>query len=70
MLAQEKVKKMQDKLIQDAKFSMLGQLSANISKEIESPLVSALSHISLLLRQKNNDATTQEQLNVILGRIT
>ena len=65
MLAQERVKKMQDKLIQDAKFSMLGQLSANISKDIESPLVSALSHISLLLSQKNNDATTREQLNTI-----
>ncbi|HJX30573.1 MAG TPA: ATP-binding protein [Thermodesulfobacteriota bacterium] len=65
MLAQERVKKMQDKLIQDAKFSMLGQLSANISKEIENPLVSALSHISLLLSQKNNDAATREQLNTI-----
>ncbi|HPD61206.1 MAG TPA: ATP-binding protein, partial [Thermodesulfobacteriota bacterium] len=64
-LAHERVKKMQDKLIQDAKFSMLGQLSANISKEIENPLVSALSHISLLLSQKNNDATTRERLNTI-----
>jgi len=64
-LANEQIKKMQERLIQDAKFSLLGQLSATISKEIESPLVSAISYISFLLRQKYEDPTVREQLNII-----
>ncbi|MFH0813217.1 MAG: ATP-binding protein, partial [Pseudomonadota bacterium] len=68
-LANEKLRKMQDKLIQDAKFSMLGQLSANITREIENPLVSALSYISLLLRGEIKDEVIEQKLTVIQEEI-
>jgi len=69
MLANAKLKKMQEKLIQQAKFSMLGQLTTTITREIENPLVSALSYTTLLLREKRRDSTIQERLEVIQEEI-
>jgi signal transduction histidine kinase len=60
--ANEKLKTMQDKLVQEAKFSMVGQLSATISREIENPLVSALSYLSVVLRQQLGDEESRGRL--------
>nr|HID58554.1 response regulator [Desulfobacterales bacterium] len=69
MLANEKIKKMQKKLIQDAKFSILGQLSTNISREIENPLVSALSYITVLLRETSSEGPPRDTLELIRREI-
>lgn len=60
--ANEKLKTMQDILVREAKFSMVGQLSATISREIENPLVSALSYISVVLRRELEDEETRSRL--------
>lgn len=62
LAANEALKTMQDKLVQEAKFSMVGQLSATISREIENPLVSALSYISVVLRQEPENKETRGRL--------
>jgi PAS domain S-box-containing protein len=69
MLANERLKKMQDRLVQEAKFSMLGHLSATITREIENPLISALSYITLLLRGKKKDETIHNKLEIIQEEI-
>jgi len=68
-LANDQLKKMQDKLIQEAKFSMLGQLSTTVTREIENPLVSALSYTTLLLRDKSIDDAVRYKLDVIQEEI-
>ncbi len=68
-LANERLKKMQARLVQEAKFSMLGHLSATITKEIENPLISALSYITLLLRGKKKDETIYSKLEIIQEEI-
>ncbi|MBN2468140.1 MAG: response regulator [Deltaproteobacteria bacterium] len=65
VLANKKLKNMQEKLVQEAKFSMIGHLSTTINREIESPLVSASSYLALLLHGKTRDDSIRDKLEVI-----
>ena len=68
-VANEQLKKMQDKLVQNAKLSMLGELTANLTGEIESPLLSALSYTTLLLNESSISDPVRDKLDIIQGEI-
>jgi len=60
-----KLKEMQDSLIQSEKLASLGKMAAGIAHEINNPLTSILINSHLLLEKTNNDPYTKESLNLI-----
>jgi len=66
-LINDELKKTQAQLIQAAKLSALGQLAANITHEINTPLTSVLGYVSLLLNSMDESDPRKGDLNIIQG---
>lgn len=64
-LINSELKKTQAQLIQAAKLSALGQLAANITHEINTPLTSVLGYVSLLLNSMDRSDPRKNDLRII-----
>ena len=64
-LTNDELKKTQAQLIQAAKLSALGQLAANITHEINTPLTSVLGYVSLLLNSMDESDSRKGDLKII-----
>ena len=64
-LINSELKKTQAQLIQAAKLSALGQLAANITHEINTPLTSVLGYVSLLLNSMDSSDPRKSDLKII-----
>jgi signal transduction histidine kinase len=66
-LINDELNKTQAQLIQAAKLSALGQLAANITHEINTPLTSVLGYVSLLLNSTDESDPRKGDLKIIQG---
>ena len=66
-LSNDELSKTQAQLIQAAKLSALGQLAANITHEINTPLTSVLGYVSLLLNSTDEHDPRKSDLKIIQG---
>jgi two-component system NtrC family sensor kinase len=66
-LSNDELSKTQAQLIQAAKLSALGQLAANITHEINTPLTSVLGYVSLLLNSTDERDPRKGDLKIIQG---
>jgi len=66
-LINDELKKTQAQLIQAAKLSALGQLAANVTHEINTPLTSVLGYVSLLLNSMDENDPRKSDLKIIQG---
>lgn len=64
-LINDELNKTQAQLIQAAKLSALGQLAANITHEINTPLTSVLGYVSLLLNSMDKSDPRKNDLAII-----
>lgn len=64
-LINDELKKTQAQLIQAAKLSALGQLAANITHEVNTPLTSVLGYVSLLLNSMDESDPRKSDLAII-----
>ena len=64
-LSNDELSKTQAQLIQAAKLSALGQLAANITHEINTPLTSVLGYVSLLLNSTDEHDPRKSDLKII-----
>jgi signal transduction histidine kinase/ActR/RegA family two-component response regulator len=64
-LTNDELKRTQAQLIQAAKLSALGQMAANITHEINTPLTSVLGYVSLLLNSTDDADSRKGDLKII-----